>query len=280
MVQQSVTKQQISEAIRALDLSDRPLCVHSSLRSFGGLEEGPQTVIDGLLAEGCTIIVPSFTSEFEVPPPVDRRIPHNGYDYDADLPPRTMILRWYAPESQAIDSDMGALPAAIVATAGRVRGNHPDDSFCAIGPLAPDLIQGQQPTSVYAPLAALAKMGGWVVLMGVALDRLTLIHYAEERAGRRLFRRWSRDRDGLLIESQIGSCSSGFERLRDVLAPIERTIEVGTSRWRAYPAAELVELAAYAILENPAITHCDDPNCLRCNDAVLGGPLGVQDALP
>jgi aminoglycoside 3-N-acetyltransferase len=104
----------------------------------------------------------------------------------------------------------------------------------------------------------------------------TEVHYAEQRAGRELFRRWSRDRNGAIIESQVESCSEGFERLSDALRPLERSIDVGASHWRAYPAAEFVDLAARTIRENPAITHCDNENCSRCNDAVLGGPLGID----
>jgi aminoglycoside N3'-acetyltransferase len=276
MNQQPVTSQDIRDAIRSLNLSNRPLCVHSSLRSFGRLEDGAATIIEALLSEGCTIVVPSFTDEFEVPPPANRRLLRNGYDYDAAVQPQSATLRWYSPESQAINRDMGALPAAIVATPGRQRGDHPLNSFSAIGPMAAKLIEGQRPLKVYAPLTALAEADGWVLLMGVGLDRLTLIHAAEEHAGRTLFRCWSRDRDGQIVESQIGSCSAGFERLGEALAPLERNIDVGSSRWRAYPAAELVELAAQTIRNDPSITRCDNPNCRYCRDAILGGPIGTE----
>jgi len=65
-----------------------------------------------------------------------------------------------------------------------------------VGPLAQQLISGQQPLNVYAPFRALAEAGGWVVLMGVGPDKLTLLHYAEQLAGRIPFRRWANDPAG------------------------------------------------------------------------------------
>jgi len=51
-----VTTGDIRKAIRNLGLAERPLCVHSSLRSFGWVEGGAQVVVDGLLGASCGII--------------------------------------------------------------------------------------------------------------------------------------------------------------------------------------------------------------------------------
>jgi aminoglycoside 3-N-acetyltransferase len=277
MTHSTVTTAQIQQGIRALELSGRPLCVHSSLRSFGWLQDGAATIIDGVLSEGCTLMVPTFTSHFEGPPPPSRRLERNGLDDDNE-PPSSANSRWYTPDSTLIDAEMGALPRTLLTMPGRWRGRHPHDSFSAVGPDAAELIRDQRPLRVYAPFEALVRLGGWVVLMGVGLDRMTLIHHAEHRAGRELFRRWSRDQYGEIIESQVGSCSDGFERLSGALAALERTTEVGGSHWRAYPAGPFVELAAQVIRTLPDITHCANPNCLRCNDAISGGPIGIGEA--
>ncbi|HVX30661.1 MAG TPA: AAC(3) family N-acetyltransferase [Nitrolancea sp.] len=273
----TVTTSQIQQGIRVLQLSGRPLCVHSSLRSFGWLQDGAATVIDGILSEGCTLLVPTFTSHFDVAPPAGRRRERNGFD-DANEQPGNVISGWYTSDSTLINGEMGALPRTLLGMQGRWRGLHPHDSFSAIGPAAAELIQDQRPLHVYAPFEALVRLDGWVVLMGVGLDRMTLIHYAEQRAGREPFRRWSRDQSGEIIESQVGGCSDGFERLSGPLAALERTTEVGGSHWRAYPAGAFVELAAQVIRTQPDITHCANPNCLRCNDAISGGPIGIGEA--
>jgi aminoglycoside 3-N-acetyltransferase len=263
---------QIHEAITALGLSGRPLCIHSSLRSFGHVAGGAGTIVDEFLAAGCTVLVPTF-SGFAVPPPPHLRPARNGWNYNhlARRPIRASAI--YTPDSWEIDADMGAIPAHVLHRPDRVRGNHPLNSFSAIGPLAAALIAGQQPHAVYAPLDALCPRGGFVVMMGVGLDAMTLLHLAEQRAGRTLFRRWANGPDGEPMMVEVGGCSDGFPRLEPALAPLMREIIVSNSRWRIYPAPETLARAAAAIAAQPSITHCGHSDCERCNDAVQGGPF-------
>lgn len=273
MSERSVTARDIAATVRALGLSGRPLCVHSSLRSFGQVVGGAPAVIDGLLTEGCTILVPVFIYTLGVPPPDGWRLPHNGWDYDRFPGATAGIDEVFTPSSNEITRfAMGAIPEALLARPGRVRGNHPMNSFAALGPLAKELAGDQQPLDVYAPLRALAAASGSIILMGVGYTRLTMIHAAEQAAGRTMFRRWANGPDGRPMELEVGSCSDGFDRFEPVLEPIARTVTVGQSRWVVLPARETLEYATRAIRENPAITHCPRPDCLRCNDAVAGGP--------
>ncbi|MGA7669810.1 MAG: AAC(3) family N-acetyltransferase [Nitrolancea sp.] len=269
----NVTLQAVRNAITELGLAGRALCVHSSLRSFGWVEGGAGAVIDGLLAEGCTVLVPSFTSEFETAPPADRRYPRNGCVYVTDVASSRRCDAVYSIDSGAIDRDLGAIPASVVADPRRERGNHPLNSFAAIGPLAGELVGGQAPLDVYAPLRAVAERDGWVLLMGIDLTSMTLIHLAEAMAGRTLFRRWANGPENTVIECEIGSCSEGFERLQPALVPAMRCVEVGSSLWRAYPARLVLEIASEAIRRDSTITHCPDLNCLRCRDIIQGGPI-------
>ena len=270
-----VNSNDIRQAVRNLDLSNRPLCVHASLRSFGQVDGGAPTLIDALLAEGCTVLVPTFTYFFEVAPPLDERPPRNGIDYASSAGLMLgRIDRVFKPDSADLSREyMGVVPATVLAHPGHVRGDHPLNSFSAVGPLAKQLIRGQTPKDVYAPLTALARAGGSVVMMGVGLERMTLLHLAEHQAGRNLFVRWANGPDGQPMAASVGSCSDGFGRFDGALAPIARTEKVGESVWRVYPAANVLELAAKAIRENPEITHCDNPGCERCNDAMQGGPI-------
>ena len=272
----SVTFDNIRAAVRALDLSGQPLCVHSSLRSFGHVEGGAATVIDGLLAEGCTLLVPAQSYLYAVPPPPDQRPPRNGWDYDAYPGPTDGIGRVYTPASRDVDPSVGAIPAAVLQRPDRFRGDHPLSSFAAVGPLARSLVAGQTPERTDAPLEALVEAAGSVVLMGVGLTRMTLLHVAEHRAGREPFRRWANGPDGLPRMVRAGSCSEGFEQLASVLAPLRREVMVGESRWQAFPAAATLAAATAAIRDDPRITHCGDPACGRCRDAVLGGPIVVD----
>jgi aminoglycoside 3-N-acetyltransferase len=242
-----------------------------SLRSFGWVTGGAAVVIEGLLAEQCTVLVPTFSYGFAIPPS-NQRPARNAWDYDRPGP-TDGLGRVFTPASEEIDADMGAIPAALVHWPGRVRGNHALDSFTAVGPLAHDLIDGQGPLAVYAPLERLAAGDGWVILMGVGLNRLTLLHLAEQRAGRRLFIRWANDAAGQPGVVETGGCSEGFVRLAPALEPLARRTTVGTSPWLALPVAATLFAAVAAIRADPTITHCGQPDCDRCRDSIAGGPL-------
>jgi aminoglycoside N3'-acetyltransferase len=271
-----VTAEDIRQAVRALGLSGLPLCVHASLRSFGRVEGGPRAVVDALLAEGCTVLVPTFsTAAYEVWPDPPDCIERNGLGLGAPAGLTSGTRSYYSPVARDIDRDMGALPAAVLTMPGRVRGDHPINSFSAVGPLAPELIAGQRPRNVYAPLEALAAAGGAVVLMGVGLERMTLLHLAEQHAGRAPFIRWAHGPDDRVMRVEAGGCSEGFPNLARALASVMTQVQIGRSRWAVLSAAAALRTAAAAIRANPAITHCADSTCERCNDAVRGGPLNV-----
>jgi aminoglycoside 3-N-acetyltransferase len=184
------------------------------------------------------------------------------------------------PSSQEVDKDMGALAAAVLARPERIRGQQPLCSFTAVGPLAHHLIPPQSPVRVFAPLEMVAHAGGSIVLMGVGLEAMTLLHLAEQRAGRHSFWRWANDAEGQPMAVAVGGCSDGFNALAPVLASLKRETVVGMSRWQVFPARETLDVAAREIREHPAITHCGRQTCERCNDAVLGGPplTARQDA--
>jgi aminoglycoside N3'-acetyltransferase len=276
----AVTIDDVRRGIRALGLSGRPACVHSSLRSFGLVEGGAATILQGLLTESCTVMVPTFSfySRHQVPAPPDRRWARNGTDYNSPAEPASDTIEVYTPADTSVDKNMGAIAAAAAATPGHVRGNHPLDSFTAVGPLASELIPGQAPLDVYAPLRALVEKNGVILLMGVGLTKMTLIHYAEQRAGRKMFRRWAKGPGGQAIEVEVGGDSDGFGNLGPSLRPLMKATRVGMSLWRALGAREALEAAKQAIRQYPSITRCSR-GCRECGDAVAGGPL-VGTVLP
>jgi aminoglycoside 3-N-acetyltransferase len=262
----------LRSGIRELELSGRPVCVHTSLRSFGHLQVRADALVEAFLSEQCTVLVPAFSWTFFVAPPAGTRQRRNAFDYEH--PPETSgDSRIYTPATHEIDRSIGAFARSVVRRPGRTRGAHPLNSFAAVGPEAEALVASQQPLDVYAPLRVLADRGGFVLLIGVGLTSVTLLHFAEARAGRELFRRWAKAPSGDVIDVQTGSCSAGFGAFEPVLAPLVRETIVGESRWRAYPAREAVEKAARAIQANPQITHCGDSRCERCRDAIAGGPI-------
>ncbi len=269
-----VTAHDIRAATREIGLVGRPICVHVSLCSFGWIEGGAASVVEGLLAEGCTVLAPTFSYRFgNMPSPGMRRWAQNAWQEERswdDTEARALV---YRPDSQDIDQrDMGAIATALLGMPGRGRGDHPLNSFAAVGPLAAELIAGQTPMDVYAPLKALVERDGAVVLMGVGLDKMTLLHLAEERAGRRMFRRWANGPNGQPMEVAAGGDSAGFPNLGPALDPFASERRVGASRWRAFPAGATLDAATRAIRAHPAVTRCA-ADCLECRDAIAGGPV-------
>jgi aminoglycoside 3-N-acetyltransferase len=261
-------------AVDDLNLADRPVMLHTSLRSFGtAIDGGADTLLDALFKRGCTVLVPAFTEpQFGLPAPADMRPARNGLDYAA-LPSGTALPegRPYSVDCELINPHLGMLPAVLIGRASAVRGRHPLNSFAAIGPQATELIDAQSPDDVYGPIRELADRDGAILLIGVNLNRMTALHLAEQRSGRRLFRRWARDQDGEIRMVEVGSCSEGFPQLEPVLGPLARTTLVGASRWRAYPAQHVLAAAAAAIAAHPDITRCPDAECILCRDAIAGG---------
>ncbi len=269
----SVTATDLTRAITGAGILGRPVCLHSSLSSFGWVDGGAGTVVDAFLECGVTLLVPTFSWEAfaVVPPPPDMRLPRNGTDYSRMAAKDSG--RVFSTANDDIDRSMGAIPAALLGHPGRRRGDHPLCSFAAVGPEAARLTGGQTAIDVYAPLAVLAQSGGVVVLAGVGMDRMTLLHYAEEVAGRALFRRWARGVHGDIEMVTVGGCSGGFDRFAGLLEAVETRVRVGDSAWRVFPAQAAIRIAAAAIERDPTITSCGDPECERCADIVAGGPV-------
>lgn len=272
----------ISRAVVAAGLAGRPVCLHSSLRSFGDLGGGAAAVVVGFLAVDCTLVVPTFSwSAFAVsPPPPAARPRRNGVSGGYDRLPVRNATEAYDPSSAAIDDDMGAVPAELVAMPMRIRGAHPLCSFSAIGPQAADIVTAQSTEDVFAPLAALASIRGAIVLAGVGLTSMTLLHLAEVRAGRAPFVRAARVAGRGVVGVRVGGCSAGFENLRPALDPLETSWEVGPSRWRIYDADRALDAATYAIRRDRRITRCHNEVCERCDDAIAGGPIAPLQLKP
>ncbi len=266
---------EVQQAISKLSIEGKSVCVHSSIRSFGmPSKELPKLLVEVFLEHNATVLVPTFSNVYGTKP-IEKYMPkQNGagdYSYYMNIDYSDNDI--FSIESKCISSQkMGAFSEYVLNCDGSVRGNHPLNSFTAVGENANRIVEAQTPNDVYAPLKALCDMDGFVLLMGVDLTSATAIHYAEELAGRKLFVRWAKNSEGETIGVNCGSCSLGFNNFDSALQVIEKRVVVGNSLWRCYKAKDFVEVCTNEIRKNSYITHCSDENCDRCNDAILGGP--------
>lgn len=273
------TRMMLAHAVSELSLEDCPVAVHVSLRSFPGVVGGPKSLVGAFLDRGCTLLIPTMANTlFGIPAPPDDRPVRNGRDYDAkvasaEVDPWPGLSDIYDPSRTETDPDLGATASYVARHPDRVRSKRSPGSLAAIGPLAKELMAAETDQDMFGPYRALVAHGGFVLLIGVGLDRMTIVHLAEVEAGRRPFIYWVRGPDGEPMRSRGGACSSGFPNLDHVLAPIETRARVGQSTWRLFPARELVATAADAIRSDPSVTRCADPGCIECPDAIAGGPI-------
>ncbi len=269
----ALKKKDIIETIKKTGLEKKCVCLHSSFKSFGPVDGGPETVIEAFLESGCTLITPSFSFGYIVFPPENLRPKRNGADYGR-MPWLTPGLNTiYNPASNEIDiKEMGIIPETLLGTKGRVRGNHPLCSFTAYGPYASEIIKAQEPLDVLAPLRELALFEGFVVIAGVGINKMTALHLAEQMAGRKMFLRWANGPDKKPMYAEAGGCSEGLLNLDPYINHLDKKEKCGESPWRIFPINKLLKQAARVIQLKPEITHCKDEKCLRCNDAAAGGP--------
>lgn len=268
-----VYKRDIESAVDSLDLSNSKVCIHASMKSFeDDIEGGIESIVNTFLNRSCTVMVPTFSKQYEIIP-VEKHMPErNGIDYNAALKNYSNNNIIYSTDSKIISENMGAFSKFILNSSGSIRGNHQLNSFTAIGTAAHSLIDCQTSKNVYAPLEQLCDFDGFVLLIGVGLDKATIIHYAEQKAGRNLFVRWAYDSKQNAVPVSIGSCSRGFKKFEHYLKA-KQEVFVGKSLWRCFRAKDMADICSKLIIENPQITHCDDLKCERCNDVVLGGPV-------
>ena len=147
-----VTGSDIRQALQALSLQGATLCVHGSLRAFGAVEGGAQAVVDALVADGRTIMMPTFYYHSYQACAAERLIPRNGVETGSDPDPDAPPPIPYEPRNPAhIDKSMGILPATLLRHPAALRGDHPLNAFAAVGPQADPLMASQTPMDPYVP---------------------------------------------------------------------------------------------------------------------------------
>ncbi|MCX7919981.1 MAG: AAC(3) family N-acetyltransferase [bacterium] len=162
-----ITKSDIINGLQNLGLQQGSIAlVHSSLRSFGYVDGGAETVIDALLesvGETGTIIVPTLTGNAQqnaiIPPVFD---PINTPCWTG------MIPETFRHRKQA------------------VRSLHPTHSVAAIGNYAEYVTRNHEtcetPCAMDSPYGKLVKLGGYILLIGCMHNSSTLLHLVEEIA--------------------------------------------------------------------------------------------------
>jgi aminoglycoside N3'-acetyltransferase len=255
----------LRQHFQAAGLSGASVCIHASIKSLGPLTHGPETVIQSALLEEMTVLVPTQSwKHFSAPKPTDRAYIELNAENDGSIPLEMPKNQGFSTDSIVVGSAMGILPRILLEKFPKVRGNHPLASFSATGPRAEFLISTQTADKPFAPIEQLIADKGKILLLGTDLTSMTALHYAEQCAGLSMLIRWALLSNGSVQECVVSGCSLGFEKLSDLLRPIESTYVCGTSHWRIFDAKELVSTATKIFREAQLIGSCNTHMCVRC----------------
>jgi aminoglycoside 3-N-acetyltransferase len=256
---------ELCSAFQALGLQDTPVIAHASLKPFGYIQGGAETVLRAMLASFAGLIMPTHTYKTKIIPEVGP--PNNGIVYGNGIYKNKMAQPFH--RGMKTDSMMGVLPETLRCHPSATRTAHPILSFAGVNADFALL-----PQTLYEPLAsigALAEQDGWVVLINVDHTVNTSIHYAEKLAGRKQFVRWA------LVDERVVECpnypgdSMGFQAIEEHIRPDMRRVNIGEAFIEAVPLKRLFEVVQGLIRRDPLALLCDQPDCERCSAVRITG---------
>jgi aminoglycoside 3-N-acetyltransferase len=247
-----------------LGLSKNLVIAHASLKAFGHIEGGADTMLAALLDSVRGIIMPTFTYKTMLNPEVGP--PRNGITYGSETGLNKMAEA-FRPDMPA-DKTMGSLPETLRKHPKAKRSMHPIQSFAGVR--ADALLNTQTLFNPLAPIGALADQDGWVLLLGVDHRVNTSIHYAEKLAGRMQFIRWA------LLPDRVVECpgfpgdSEGFESIAPLVEKYTRRVEIRNALVQAVHLRSLIRVVMRELNENPLALLCSRQDCERCNAVRMG----------
>jgi len=251
----TVTNAQLVEDLRAIGLkAGDAVGVHSSLKSIGWVEGGPDAVIEALMEavgpEG-TILMPTMCGpapEFLI----------------AETPSRTGL----------ITETFRTRPHVI-------RSPHPTHSVAVWGKHGRHIADGHPPASalgVDSPFHRLAKLGGHILLLGVDSRTSSLIHVAEAIARVRYLEVYYPGYDvpmtvvypdgrrEVIEPRENPGDSSGFLVVEDELRRRGQIREgmIGEARSMLMKGEDVLRAALDLLAQDAAALLCDSPTCRVC----------------
>jgi aminoglycoside 3-N-acetyltransferase len=222
--------------------------VHSSLSSFGYVDGGADTVIDALLetvGEQGNVVMSTHSANLSE----DKRTPEMiamGISWLFKILP-------YDPDATPVTT--GIIPETFRKRKGVVRGLHPSLSVAASGPEAEVLSEGWH---------RLLEMDGYILLIGVGLDRCTAMHLAEKRVRLpdRILKKitppkwFAEEYSGEEWEWDVGPYPD-FARLTQpcIERGIMKTMKVGEAALRLVKLRELIDLYVEYLQRNPDLFY-------------------------
>ncbi len=261
----TVTQEDIERGLRELGLdADSHVLAHSSYKSFGGVDGGPDAVVRALAGSFATLMMPAFASHRSAVWDERGLVENNAY-------PAAAPEGWDLSQAEPFTHDTPANPTmGIINETFRreydvARSGNPMMSFAAYGAIADELCGAGTEVDAVEPINRLMQAEGQVLLLGVTHTNSTSVHLAEQLAGRRQFERYAMTPDGVRM-AMSGGCGNPFDDLQPHVQHLERRVEVGASTLRCYDLQSYVETARGLIEADPEALLCPAAKaCVRCD---------------
>lgn len=248
------TGKDIVFALRESGIKDGDVIfVHSSMSSIGKVQGGADTVIDALLevigSDG-TLVMPAFTGNFTDPFDISKT-----------------------------QSEVGLITETFRKREGVVRSLHPSHGVCAYGKHANRIIKNnylaETPCGDNTPFLEIRDLKGKIVLLGVDMNRNTMLHAIEEVVDSPyLVEEFIVPAPTYVKDYENQTCvikkmpfgHREFIKLTPVLRKnkaIEETY-IGSAAVKVMPADKLFDITVDLLKNEPDYFLCHNPYCNSC----------------
>ena len=226
------------------------LLIHSALSSIGEVSGGADSVVDALLdavGDEGTIVMSTLTG-------------------------------WFTPfDAQTSPSAVGTISEVFRRRPGVLRSLHPVHSVAAFGKHASHIVAGHEncPTGCGegTPYLKLRELGAKAMLLGVDMDRNTIMHSLEELIDAKYLRTLDICAPTYLPEAKTFTLKKFPPGHRDFLniTPILRREEamveglIGSACVKVVDIPKLFDIALPLLQEDPLLFICKNKNCNSCH---------------
>lgn len=250
---------ELLQIFRSLPISEKhPVLLHVSDRSTEQIQGGAKTLIGTLRESFPTLMMPAFTYQTMVYPKKGPR--DNGVEYNN--PPLDNREALFFHPHLPVSDKVGKIPESFRKLPDVKRSTHPILSFSGLR--VDDALQSQTLSRPYAPIAALEKRGGWVLLIDQDQTKNFTIHYALYKGGRTLFTRWALTSAGVKTCPHFPGCADGFPTLDRYLQEVSHHRQIETLPMTAIPIQSILRNVQTLLDQDPLALLCDQDHCLKC----------------
>lgn len=255
------SKQQLAEEFASAGIAAGDnLILHSSYKSLGSVEDGPNGVIDALLSvigPDAHLMVPTFTYSLPM----------------WNLEPFDLVHS---------RSRTGAITEVLRRRPDAFRSFHPTHSVAMIGPRAEELTSNHlhaTPIGLQSPFASMHELDARILMLGTFQDTNSSLHYCEVAAGLPYTEvafspdnceiAWFLNENRQVEYTQIfevPGCSRGFRKVEPLLrsADVLQDVSIAGAPSQLLNMRALVEAMKTILTVNPVILLCQTITCTIC----------------